>query len=110
MKPQALYQELKNLAEKHDITVKEQNLKVSGFPVQSGLCRIKDRLFFIMDKNEPLQRKNLLLADCLCAFSHEHLYVVPAVRDFILSRPKPGQAAGGGADAFGRPGPTVKPI
>jgi len=84
MKPQQLYQELKNLAEKMGIAVSEQNLKISGFPVQSGLCRIKEKLFFIMDKNETIHRKNLILAECLSHMPHEDLYVVPAVRDLLV--------------------------
>jgi len=83
MKPQQLYQELKDLAEKMGIAVSEQNLKISGFPVQSGLCRIREKLFFIMDKNESIQRKNLILAECLSHMPHEDLYVVPAVRDLL---------------------------
>lgn len=83
MKAQQLYQELKNLAEKLGIAVSEQNLKLSGFPVQSGLCRIKDKLFFIMDKNETVQRKNFILAECLSHMPHEDLYVIPAVRELL---------------------------
>jgi len=90
MKALHLYQELKNLAEKLGIAVSEQNLKLSGFPVQSGLCRIKDKLFFIMDKNEAVQRKTIILAECLSHMPHEDLYVIPAVRELLASGRKGG--------------------
>jgi hypothetical protein len=36
-----------------------------------------------MDKRMPFYEKNELLAACLGKLSHENIYVVPAVRDFI---------------------------
>ena len=83
MKPEELYQGLKDLAEKLDVAVSERNLRKPGAKVKSGLCKIKGAYCFIMDKHLSLRDKNELLAACLKDFISEDIYVIPAVRDFI---------------------------
>jgi hypothetical protein len=83
MKPEQLYQQLKELAEKLDITVSEKNFRNAGINVTSGLCKVKGRHFFIMDKHLSIHRKNKILAACLKTMPHEGVYVVPAVREII---------------------------
>jgi len=83
MKPDQLYQALKDLADKLQITVSEQNLKIAGVKVKSGLCKVKGKSIYVMDKHKSLHRKNVLLARCLNTMALEDIYVVPAVRDFL---------------------------
>jgi hypothetical protein len=83
MKPEELYQHLKDLAEKLGIRVMEQNLRHSGLRVRSGLCKVKGRPVYIMSKHLSVHRKNEKLAGCLNHFPHEGLYLVPAVREFL---------------------------
>jgi hypothetical protein len=83
MKPEQLYQELKDLAEKLDVTVSEQSFRASGIPVKSGFCLIKGKMHCIIDKNISLHKKTTILAQSLFELPHEHLFVVPAVRDLI---------------------------
>ena len=83
MKPDQLYQELKDLAERMQITVSEQNLKTSGVKVKSGLCSVKGQNLFIMDKHNSVHKKIRILAAQLAALPHEDLYVIPAVRDLL---------------------------
>ena len=83
MKPQHLYQELKDLAEKLEISVREQNLRQPGVKVRSGLCRVKGQWVFIMDKHKNIHQKCRLLGICLGSIPMETVYVVPAVREFI---------------------------
>jgi hypothetical protein len=83
MKPDHLYQELKDLAERMQITVSEQNLKAAGIKVKSGLCRIKGQNMFIMDKHKSLQKKIRILAEQLAAMPHEDMYLIPAVRELL---------------------------
>jgi len=66
-----LYQPLREAAAKLDITVSEQNLRATGVNAKSGLCRIKGRQVFIMDKNLPVRQKAEILADCLRGMSLE---------------------------------------
>jgi hypothetical protein len=83
MKPEHLYQQLKELAEKLNITVSEKNFRNAGINVTSGLCKVKGRQLFIMDKHLPVHRKNKILAACLRTMPHESVYVMPAVREII---------------------------
>ena len=83
MNPEQIYQELKDLAEKLDVTVSEQSFRSSGIPVKSGFCLIKERMHCIIDKNINLKKKSAVLAETLAELPHENLYVIPAVRDFI---------------------------
>ena len=88
MKPEQIYQELKDLAEKLGILVEEQNLRKTGIHVNSGLCKVKDKDIFIMDKHENIHEKNKILASCLSELAIEEIYVVPAVRDYINEQKK----------------------
>ncbi len=54
MKPEVLYRELVELAEKLQVSVSEQNLRITGIKVKSGLCKVKGEYVFIMDKHKPL--------------------------------------------------------
>jgi len=83
MKPEQMYQQLKELVEKLDIKFLEQNLKKSGPRVQSGFCKLKEQKMFIMDSRLPIHDKNSVLAAFISKIPHENIYLVPAVREFI---------------------------
>ncbi len=83
MKPDKIYHELKDLADRLDITVWEQNLKKTGFHVNSGLCRIRGKRVFVMDKHLPTPVKIKVLAQCLGQMPIEDMYVMPAIRKII---------------------------
>jgi hypothetical protein len=85
MKPEHIYQSLKEVAEKLNIFVLEQNLRKTsaGIKVKSGLCRVKGQNRFIMDKHISIHEKNELLADCLSQLPHDDIYIMPAVRSLI---------------------------
>ena len=81
MKPAQIYQALKELAEKLQVTVAEQNLRATGVRARSGLCKIKGKYVFVMDKQKPVSKKIDLLAECLSRMPHEDIYILPAVRE-----------------------------
>jgi len=83
MKPDQLYQALKDLSERLQITVSEQNLKASGVKVKSGLCSVKGQNMFIMDKHKSIHKKIEILATQLAEIPHEDLYIIPAVRELL---------------------------
>ena len=88
MKPYQIYQDLKELAEKLDVTVSEQNLRSTGIKVKSGICKVKGKDILIMDKKLSFKDKNEILADCLNKFPHENIFMVPALRDFLNKHSK----------------------
>jgi len=83
MKPEQIYQELKDLAEKLDIQVSEQNLRTAGITVRSGMCKVKGKNMFIMDKHKSIRKKITILADHLAEIPHENVFVVPAIRELL---------------------------
>jgi len=83
MKPQQIYEELKLLAEKLDIEVKEQNFRTTGIKVKSGLCLVRGRRLFVMDKHNNIRKKVAVLAECLREFDHDQEFVVPAIRELL---------------------------
>lgn len=83
MKPEQLYQTLKEVAEKLGITVSERSFQHTGMTIRSGLCRVRGKLMFVMDKHLPVHKKNQEIAACLCRMPIEEIYLVPAVREFL---------------------------
>jgi hypothetical protein len=83
MKPEQLYQELIDLAEKLQITVSEQNLRKTGVKAKSGLCKVKGKYLFIMDKHKSIQKKINLLSENLAVVPHENIYIKPAIRELL---------------------------
>jgi hypothetical protein len=83
MKPDQIYQELIDLAERLQITVSEQNLRTAGIRVKSGLCTVKGQNLFIMDKHKSIHKKIKILATELAGMPHEDLYIIPAVRELL---------------------------
>ena len=83
MKPEQIYQDLKDLSEKLGISVTEENFRRTAVKAKSGLCRVKGRDIFIMEKQKPIQDKIELLAACLSKMPHEDIFVVPAVRELL---------------------------
>lgn len=88
MRSEDIYQQLLDLAEKLDVTVSEQNLKLSGFPVRSGLCKIKGRHHIIIDKHKTHEEQSDVLIECLRQFSIDNIYLVPALRDLLTLKKK----------------------
>lgn len=83
MKSTQLYQHLKETAEKLDITVSEQNLRATGVNARSGLCTVKGKQLFIMDKHLPVRQKVEVLAECLRQMPLDDIYLVPAIRNYL---------------------------
>lgn len=83
MKAEKLYNNLIEVAEKLEITVHEKNLRNAGLKVRSGLCKVKGKYMFIMDKHVSIHKKNRILADCLKKWPCDQIFMIPAVRDYL---------------------------
>jgi hypothetical protein len=89
MKPELIYQGLKDLADRLGIVVSEQKLSSERLKVKSGLCKIRGQFVMILDKQLPVHRKNAILAACLSDMPLDAVFVVPAVREFLARHPNP---------------------
>ena len=83
MKPEQTYQHLKDLAERLEISVLEKNFRNSGLNVKSGLCIIKDKNVFVVDKHLPIRKKIRLMASVLSKISFDDIYILPVIREVI---------------------------
>ena len=83
MKPEILHQNLKEIFEKLDIGITEQNLRISRIKVKSGFCKVKDKDLFVLDKSLSVHKKNRIMASFLSKKPHEDIYIVPGVREYI---------------------------
>jgi len=83
MKPEQIFVELKNLSEKLNIIISEQNFRKTGIKVKSGFCIVKGENYFIIDKDLSIKKKNEIIAEYLSTLDYENIYIVPAIRDFI---------------------------
>ena len=83
MKPEQIYQELKDLAEKLEITVSEQNFRSAGIAVKSGMCKVKGQDMLIVDKHKSIHKKIKIMASHLAKIPHENVFIVPAIRDLL---------------------------
>ena len=88
MKPEQLYQNLKDLAEKLNIKVSERSFRNTGLKVKSGFCKVKSESFFIIDKHISIYKKNKMLISCLGKMPHEDIYVLPALRELLDKKVK----------------------
>lgn len=89
MKPEEIYQNLKDLADRLGVIVSDQNFRKTGINVKSGYCTVKGKQFFMMDKHKSLNDKIDILVSFLVTMNHEDLYLIPTIRE-LLNRSSPG--------------------
>jgi len=80
MRADQIFMELKSISDKIGIRVVEKSFRNTGIKVESGLCRVKGKPVYILDRNISIHEKNKLLTDCLSAQDLNDVYVLPAVR------------------------------
>jgi len=83
VKADRLYQELKDLAEKLKIEVTEQNFRATGVKAISGLCKVKGKTLFLIDKHKSLHKKIQILSEFLGEMPCGEVYMLPAVREHL---------------------------
>lgn len=83
MKPDQIYQELKDLAEKLGVSVEEHNFRATAVAAKSGLCVVHGKQRFVMDKHKSIHKKIAILAAAIARLPHEDVFMVPAVRELL---------------------------
>jgi len=83
VKSDRLYQELKDLAEKLGVEVTEQNFRATGVNAVSGLCKVKGKSLFLIDKHKSLYKKITILSEFLGGMPCGDIYMLPAVREHL---------------------------
>ena len=83
MNPEQLYHDLKELAEKLGVSVFEHNFRKTGIKVKSGLCKVKGKKIFLMNKYKSINDKNEILLSFISKMPHEDIYIVPFLREML---------------------------
>ena len=83
MNPEQIYHDLKELAEKLGISIKEHNFRGAGIHVKSGFCKVKGKMLIILDKRRPTADKNEVILSCLSQMPHEDIFIVPYLRELL---------------------------
>ncbi len=83
MRPEQIYHDLKELAERLGISIQEHNFRGAGIHVKSGFCKIKGKMLIILDKRRSIADKNEVILSCLRQMPHEDIYIVPYLRDLL---------------------------
>jgi hypothetical protein len=83
MKPEEVYRELRDIADKLGVGVEEHNFRNAGIRVKSGSCVVHGKAMVIIDKHKSIGKKIRILASALSRLPLEDVYIVPAVRELI---------------------------
>lgn len=78
MKVEALLEELKNLAERMEITVRSEIGRFSG-----GYCLLREKKLIVINRKMPVENKVAVLARSIAQFPLENVFIKPALREFI---------------------------
>ena len=81
---QALVDELKAVAEKLGVRVREERLlREVGYRVRSGRCRLRDAEIIFLERGLPASAQIDVLVDELASRSVDALYLSPAARALL---------------------------
>lgn len=78
MKAEVLVEELKQLAEQLGVTVRQEIGTFNG-----GYCVLHEKRLIVVNKKLMPHIKAAVLAQSLCQFPLEEVYIKPALRDYI---------------------------
>ncbi len=92
MDPEAIFRQLKELAEGLGVSIRERVLGPGPIRVQSGLCRVRGKLVLVLDRKIPLRDKIAILAESVNVLATGEIYVVPALREVLDAHPAPAKS------------------
>ena len=83
-KAEAVLEELKQLAERVGLEVREEKLlREVGYQVRSGTCRVRDQNLVLIDRELPLASRIELLIEVLSVRDLGSVYVSPELRRLL---------------------------
>jgi hypothetical protein len=80
---------LEDLAIQLGIEVRYESLADEEIPIHSGGCKLVGRSLILIDLRLPLKERARILARELSRYELDDFYLLPRVRDFILSQALP---------------------
>ncbi len=83
---EVLLNQLKELAEKIGIEVRQENLTMEEGPGTGGVCRFEEKYILFVHAAASRQEKIRVMTEALRKFDLEQIYVKPALRELLERR------------------------
>ena len=81
--------QLEELANSLEIKVRYEHLKKEGRFFPGGLCTVKGENILIVNSGASIEDKIEILAKTVSSFDISHIYIRPALREFLLRYASP---------------------
>ena len=74
---------LKELAEKLEILVRDENINIEESSSTGGLCRVEGKYILILNSKATVKEKIQVMIEALNLFDLSDIYVKPAIRELL---------------------------
>lgn len=83
MNEESLLDQLKELAEKIGISVRDENIDMEELSSFGGLCRVEEKYILILNSRATVKEKNQVMIKALQQFDFAEIYIKPAIRELL---------------------------
>ena len=83
MNEEILLNQLKELAEKLSISVRDENIDIEESSGAGGLCRVEGKYILILNSRAAVKEKNQVMIKALQQFDLTGIYIKPVIREML---------------------------
>jgi hypothetical protein len=83
MNEEVLLYQLEELAEKLEISVRDENINVEESSSTGGLCRVEGKYVVLLNSKATMNEKIQVMVKALQQFDLSDIYVKPAIRELL---------------------------
>ncbi len=83
MNEEVLLNQLKELAEKLGISVRDENIDIEESSGFGGLCRVEGKYILILNSRAAMKEKNQVMIKALQQFDLSEIYIKPVIRELL---------------------------
>lgn len=83
MNEEVLLYQLEELAEKLEISVRDENINVEESSSTGGLCRVEGKYVLLLHSKVTVKEKIQVMVKALQQFDLSDIYVKPAIRELL---------------------------
>jgi hypothetical protein len=83
MNEEVLLNQLKELADKLGILVREENINSEESSSSGGLCRVEGKYVLLLNSKVTVKEKNQVMIKALRQFELSDIYIKPVIRELL---------------------------
>ena len=83
MDDEVLLSYLKELAERLEILVRDENINLEESSCMGGLCRVEGKYILILHSKATVKGKNQVMIKAIKQFNLSDIYIKPVIREFL---------------------------